>query len=102
MAADLGEFNGDDTESRLRSKRRSFATMGHDDTSSLAGTPITAPKRNTPPQTALASERPMHDTFITPSPSTTNSPGMISGRQFGGFDNDYAKAQVVDRPFVTS
>jgi len=104
MAADLGEFNSDETDIPLRIKRRSFAaTMGaHDDSSSLGASPMTAPSRNTPPQTSLALEGPMLDSFITPSPSNTNSPGAPSNRQFGGLDNDIAKfAQSVIIPLIS-
>jgi hypothetical protein len=93
MAADLGEYAGDETDSHLRPKRLSFAAMGNDNTSSPVGTssPITAATRTTPPHSALTLERPMLDNFMTPSPSSNNSPGMTASRQFGGLDHDIAK-----------
>jgi hypothetical protein len=91
MAADLNEFNSEEIDSHRGSKRRSYAAMGHDDASPLAGPPITASSRSTPPQTAIASERPTLEPFMTPSPSNTNSPGMASNRHFASVDNDIAK-----------
>lgn len=97
MAADLGEFTCDETDSHPRSKRLSFASMGgHDNASPLTSSPITAPTRSTPPHTALTLERPMLENFMTPSPASTNSPGISTSRQFGGLDHDIAKfAQTV-------
>jgi hypothetical protein len=92
MAADLGEFTGDETEFHPRSKRLSFAAMGgHDNASPLPSSPITAPARGTPPHTALTLERPTLENFMTPSPASTNNSGMTTGRQFGGLDHDIAK-----------
>jgi len=92
MAADLGEFTNDETDSHSRSKRRSFAAMsGHDNASPLPSSPITAPSRSTPPHTALTLERPMLENFMTPSPASTSSPGMSTNRQFGALDHDIAK-----------
>ena len=92
MAADLGEFTNDETESHPRSKRLSFAAMGgHDNGSPMTSSPITAPTRVTPPHTALTLERPMLENFMSPSPASNNSPGMTTSRQFGGLDHDIAK-----------
>lgn len=92
MAADLGEFTGDETDSHPRSKRLSFAAIGgHDNASPLTSSPITAPTRSTPPHTALTLERPMLENFMTPSPVGNNSPAMTTNRQFGGLDHDVAK-----------
>lgn len=92
MAADLGEFTNDETDSHPRSKRLSFAAMGgHDNGSPLTSSPITAPTRVTPPHTALTLERPMLENFMSPSPASTNSQGMTTSRQFGGLDHDIAK-----------
>lgn len=92
MAADLGDFTNDETDSPLRSsKRRSFAAMGHDNASPLTASPITAPTRTTPPHTALTLERPMLENFMTPSPASTNSPGMTAPRQYASLDHDIAK-----------
>src|ERR1700738_5713931 len=99
MAADLGDFTGDETDSHLRTKRRSFVAMAPDEPSPLGGSPITAPSRSTPPQTALVNERPIHDAFMTPSPSNTNTPGMNSSRQFGGLDHDISKFAQSVHPF---
>jgi len=90
MAADLSEFTGDETDSHLRSKRLSFAAMGHDNGSPLTSSPIMAPTRSTPPHGTLTLERPMLETFMAPS-SSNNSAGMQSGRQFGVLDHDIAK-----------
>jgi hypothetical protein len=94
MAADLGDFTNDETDTPLRSsKRRSFAAMGtHDNASPLTASPITAPTRTTPPHTALTLERPMLENFMTPSPaSNNNSPGMTASRQYASLDHDIAK-----------
>jgi hypothetical protein len=96
MAADLGEFTGDETESHLRSKRRSFTAMGYDSASPLPSSPIIAATRTTPPHTALTLDRPLLENFMSPSPAGTNSPGMTTSRQFGVLDHDIAKfAQTV-------
>jgi len=93
MAADLGDFTNDETDTPLRSnKRRSFAAMGtHDNASPLTASPITAPTRTTPPHTALTLERPMLENFMTPSPASNNSPGMTAPRQYASLDHDIAK-----------
>ena len=92
MAADLGEFTGDETDSHPRSKRLSFAAMGgHDNSSPITSSPITAPTRSTPPHSALTLERPILENFMTPSPANTTSPGMTTSRQFGGLDHDIGK-----------
>jgi hypothetical protein len=92
MAADLGDFTNDETDTPFRSsKRRSFAAMGHDNASPLTASPITAPTRTTPPHTALTLERPMLENFITPSPASNNSPGMTAPRQYASLDHDLAK-----------
>jgi hypothetical protein len=96
MAQDLSELLGDETELHPRSKRLSFAGIGHDSTSSLTVSPITAPTRSTPPLTVLALDRPMLDSFMTPPPQGTSSPGMAASRQFPSLDHDIAKfAQTV-------
>lgn len=101
MAADLNESNSEETDSYRGSKRRSYVAMGHEDASPLAGPPITAPSRSTPPQTAIASERPALDQFMTPSPSNGNSSGMATNRPFASMDNDIAKfVQSVDAPHI--
>lgn len=91
MAADLGEFTGDDTDCHPRSKRPSFAAMGGHDNTPLASSPLTGPTRTTPPHTALTLERPMPENILTPSPPSTNGAGMTPSRQFGGLDHDIAK-----------
>jgi hypothetical protein len=100
MAADLGEFTGEEIDAQLRTKRRSLVSnMGHDTASPLTASPITAPTRSTPPHTALALERPILENFVTPSPSNTNSPAMTTSRNFGSLDNEFAKfAQSVPYP----
>src|SRR5579871_4641411 len=91
MAADLSEFAGEETDSHLRSKRLSFAAMGHDTASPLASSPIAAPTRSTPPHSTLTLERPMLENFIAATTTSSNGPGMQSGRQFGTLDHDIAK-----------
>jgi hypothetical protein len=100
MAADLGEYAGDETDSHLRSKRRSLVTMAQDNASPLIASPITAPTRSTPPHSALTLGAPILENFMTPSPSNTNSPGMPTNRAFATLDNDIAKfAQSVPYPY---
>ena len=103
MAADLNEIPTEDTESHVRSKRRSFVAMGHDTTASpLTSSPIAAPMRSTPPHSSISLDRPIPDNFMTPTGSSANSPAMTSGRQFGGLDHDIAKfAQSVPSLTIT-
>lgn len=103
MAADLGEFPAEDTETHPRPKRRSFAQMGHDNPSPVTASPISAPTRTTPPHAALSLDRPILENYMTPSPPSTNTPGMAPNRQFGGLDHDIAKfAQSVRCPFFNA
>lgn len=103
MAADLNEISTEDTESHVRSKRRSFVAMGHDTTASpLTSSPIATPMRSTPPHSSISLDRPIPETFMTPTASSANSPGMTSGRQFTALDHDIAKfAQSVPSPTIT-
>jgi hypothetical protein len=91
MAADLGEFAGDDTESHLRPKRLSFPSMGADAVPLSTSSPRIAPNRATPPHTVLSLDRPMLENFMSPSSSSKNSPGISTSRQFGGLDHDLTK-----------
>ena len=99
MAADLNEFMGDETDSHNRSKRLSFAAMAQDNASSMTPSPISAPIRATPPHSNPALDRPGLENFMTPSSSSSNTPGPSTTRQFGALDHDIAKfAQTV--PFL--
>ena len=106
MAADLGEFIGDETDVHPRSKRRSLAAMGaHEVTPSpLTASPMTAPVRATPPHSSLTLERPMLEQLMSPSPASTSSPSVsASSRQFTASDHDILKfAQSVNFPRISA
>jgi len=106
MAADLGEFIGDETDVHPRSKRRSLAAMGgHEVTASpLTSSPMTAPIRGTPPHSSLALERPMLEQLMSPSPASTSGPSVsASSRQFTASDHDILKfAQSVNSPQISA
>jgi len=96
MAADLNEFMGDETESHIRSKRLSFAAMAQDNTSSMTSSPISATIRATPPHAGFTLDRPMLENFMSPSSSSSNTPGHSAPRQLGAVDIDIARfAQTV-------
>jgi len=100
MAADLGEFMGDESDAPIRSKRLSFAAMTQDNAASVTPSPISAPIRATPPHGTIALERPALENFMSTSSSSSNTPGINPARQFGALDHDIAKlAQTVSFPF---